>query len=129
VVNVVTHWAELPDRATPEQPEIVDVPSLNATVPPLGEGLPVTVAISVTELPVPEVKDGFVPELSAVVVEVWVWFSVKMRLHPLMEISSSMDYSPPSSTRYKLQLPLRSVLPKPSNMPSVAAPNGAAAVP
>jgi hypothetical protein len=78
--------AWLPESAwLPPLHEMVFPPSLNATVPPLGEGLPVTVAVNVVELPVPEVKDGLVLELSAVVVELWVWFSVKIRLHPLID--------------------------------------------
>ena len=55
------------------------------SVPPLGDGVPVTVAVNVVELPVPEVKDGLVLELIVVVVPLWVWFSVKTRLHPLMD--------------------------------------------
>jgi hypothetical protein len=83
VVNVATQVAWPPERTwLPPLHVMVFPPSLKATVPPLGEGLPVTVAVNVTELPV---KDGSLLALSEVVVPVWVWSRVKIRLQPLID--------------------------------------------
>lgn len=129
VVNVVRQVADpLETVWLPPAQEMLLPPSLNVTVPPLTVELPVTVAVSVTALFVPEVNDGLKLALSEVEVEVAAALSVKVKLQPLIDISSSLAYSPPRSTRYKLQVPF-GLRPPLANAPvSVAEPNGAAAV-
>ena len=67
------------------------LPSLNATVPALTVELPVTVAVSVTELFAPDVNDGLMFELSDVVVDVAAEFRVKIRLQPLIDRASLLE--------------------------------------
>jgi hypothetical protein len=62
---------------------------MNATVPPVTAGLPVTSAVSVTELLVDEVKDGLRLLVKVVLVELIDELTVSTRDHPPVMLTTS----------------------------------------